>query len=198
MKYDFIEIGTSNFETLIQEANDNSVGISIEPIKHYLDQLPNRANVKKLNVAVSLTDTDEPVNVYYVPEDVVIEKSLPGWLIGCNTVGTYHLQHHLLGILDLVQCVAVPSLPIGKIFEDHDVENLGYLKIDTEGNDVKILHHLANYLEKSGDDRYPLKIRFESNELTPKNQVLQTIKRYEELGYRLVHSGYDTIIEKLG
>ena len=56
MKYDFIEIGTSNFDTLIQAADDFAVGISIEPIKHYLDSLPSRANVKKLNVAVSRTD----------------------------------------------------------------------------------------------------------------------------------------------
>ena len=46
MKYDFIEIGTSNFDTLIEAADDTTVGISIEPIGYYLDQLPDRARVK--------------------------------------------------------------------------------------------------------------------------------------------------------
>jgi hypothetical protein len=32
MKYDFIEIGTSNFDTLIEAADDTTVGLSIEPV----------------------------------------------------------------------------------------------------------------------------------------------------------------------
>ena len=31
MDYDFVEIGTSDFETLIQESDENSIGISIDP-----------------------------------------------------------------------------------------------------------------------------------------------------------------------
>ena len=30
--YDFIEIGTANFETLIEKADDNVRGLSIEPL----------------------------------------------------------------------------------------------------------------------------------------------------------------------
>ena len=37
--YDFIEIGTSDFDTLIETSNNDTVGISIEPIKYYLDNL---------------------------------------------------------------------------------------------------------------------------------------------------------------
>ena len=36
--YDFIEIGTSDFDTLIETSNDNTVGISIEPIKYYINR----------------------------------------------------------------------------------------------------------------------------------------------------------------
>jgi hypothetical protein len=43
MRYDFIEIGTSDFETLLQESS--GVGLSIEPLKFYLDNLPNKDNV---------------------------------------------------------------------------------------------------------------------------------------------------------
>ena len=35
MKYDFIEIGTSDFDTLL-ETTTNKIGISIEPLKYYL------------------------------------------------------------------------------------------------------------------------------------------------------------------
>ena len=37
--YDFIEVGTSNFNTELEKADDTSVGLSIEPVKFYLDDL---------------------------------------------------------------------------------------------------------------------------------------------------------------
>ena len=43
---DFVEIGTCNFETLIQECASDAKGISIEPISDYLNQLPDKENVK--------------------------------------------------------------------------------------------------------------------------------------------------------
>jgi hypothetical protein len=47
--YDFIEIGTSDFDTEI-EKKDNKIGISIEPIKYYLDRVTNKPNCIKLNI----------------------------------------------------------------------------------------------------------------------------------------------------
>ena len=38
---DFIEIGTSDFDTEI-EKNDNKIGISIEAVKYYTENLPNK------------------------------------------------------------------------------------------------------------------------------------------------------------
>ena len=42
MIYDFIEIGTCDCDTLIQECNNTTYGISIEPLKFYLDMLPKK------------------------------------------------------------------------------------------------------------------------------------------------------------
>lgn len=42
MDLDFIEIGTSNFDTLIQTCSDDAFGISIEPLNFYLNDLPNK------------------------------------------------------------------------------------------------------------------------------------------------------------
>jgi len=33
--FDFIEIGTSYFQTLIEEASDDSLGLSVEPLRIY-------------------------------------------------------------------------------------------------------------------------------------------------------------------
>lgn len=195
MKYDFIEIGTSNFDTLIQTATDTTVGLSIEPIQYYLDQLPNPVGVKKLNCAVSRTNQNEILEVYYVPEGLVKANRLPGWLTGCNSVGEYHFQHIALEIEHLVEKQPVPCLPIGTIFDQHNVSELDYLKIDTEGSDCAIMLHLAEYLKTQPITRYPKKILFESNELAVPAQVEQVKKKFISLGYRVTQTGYDTILE---
>ena len=194
MKYDFIEIGTSNFDTLIQTAIDTAIGLSIEPIKHYLDCLPNKPKVKKLNVAVSRDNTHGVLDVYYVPEDVIVAKGLPDWLKGCNSIGDYHFQHKKLNVTDLVVKQSVLMVPIADIFIEHDVTELYYLKIDTEGSDSEIMLHLYDYLKTEPSTKYPKKILFESNELSDMNQVDLVKSKFAELGYKVAYAGYDTIL----
>lgn len=198
MKYDFIEIGTSNFDTLIQTADDSKVGLSIEPIQYYLDQLPNRANVQKLNIAVSKTDEGGILDVYFVPEQDIINNGLPDWLRGCNTVGQYHFQHTNLGVTHLVVKQPVPIVPIGQIFNDYNVTELDYLKIDTEGSDSPIMLQLYNFLKTQPTSCYPKRILFESNELSLAHEVELVKSRFIEIGYTVVQAGYDTIIEFKG
>jgi hypothetical protein len=195
MKYDFIEIGTSNFDTLIETASDTSIGLSIEPIKYYLDSLPNPPGVKKLNCAVSRTNKNETLEVHYVPQGTVKQYNLPGWLCGCNAVGDYHLQHHVLNVTHLVVKEPVLSIPIGEIFEQNDVTELDYLKIDTEGSDCEIMLYLFEYLTTVDAGRRPKKILFESNELAAPAQVELVKAKFSTLGYRVTHAGYDTILE---
>ena len=47
VNYNFIEIGTSNFDTLIEKADDTTMGISVDAVKYYINQLPEKTNVKK-------------------------------------------------------------------------------------------------------------------------------------------------------
>ena len=54
MKYDFIEIGTSDYDTLIQQCGDDEIGLSIEVVKSYIDRLPEKKNVKKINCGISI------------------------------------------------------------------------------------------------------------------------------------------------
>ena len=51
--HDFVEICTSDFETLIENSSDETIGISVEPIKFYLDKLPNKKKCKKINIGIS-------------------------------------------------------------------------------------------------------------------------------------------------
>lgn len=195
MKYDFVEIGTSNFDTLIQGATADTRGISVEPIQWYLDALPSPPGVLKLNCAISRTNVSETLEVYYVPEHLVRQHKLPGWLRGCNSVGDYHLQHHVLDVKHLVQRDQVECVPIGQLFDSNNITELDYLKIDTEGNDCDIMLHLFEYLQHKPSSVCPKRILFESNELAKPAQVQLVISKFIELGYRLVKSGYDTVLE---
>ena len=193
MKYDFVEIGTSNFDTLIETATDVTRGISVEPIQYYLNSLPNPPGVIKFKGAVSATNTHETLEVYYVPEHLVRQHNLPDWLRGCNSVGDYHFQHHALNIRHLVERDQVECVPIGDLFDRYDITELDYLKIDTEGNDCAIMLHLYDYIKDS--NLRPRRILFESNELASPAQVQLVISRFVDLGYNLVRSDYDTVLE---
>lgn len=195
MKYDFVEIGTSNFDTLIETAPDTARGLSIEPIQYYLDALPNHPGVQKIKCAVSRTNRAETLSVYYVPEHVIQQQGLPDWLRGCNSVGDYHLQHHVLNVTDLVVCDQVDCVPIGDLFEQYQITELDYLKIDTEGSDCDILLHLFEYLRLQDPCSYPRRILFESNELAAPAQVELIKNKYVSLGYTVVRSDYDTVLE---
>ena len=195
MKYDFVEIGTSDFNTLIQTATDDAVGITIEPVRYYLDRLPNPAGVRKLWCAVSADNLKSMLPVYYVPDVVIAEHGLPDWLRGCNSVGDYHLQHRKLGIEHLVETRHVPCYPIGEIFEREQVTELDLLKLDTEGQDSRILLHLAAWLKDRDPSNRPHRIEFESNELSHPTQVAHVIETYRRLGYTVIRSDSDTVLE---
>lgn len=190
MKYDFVEIGTSDFDALIQTATNTTRGISIEPIDYYLDRLPNPPGVIKLCCAVSTTSRSAMLEMYYVPDLVIREHKLPEWLRGCNSIGGYHLQHVKMDIQHLVCVTHVPAYPLSLILEQHQVTELDLLKIDTEGQDADILLDYANNMPVR-----PQKIIFESNELSNKVKVQRVVDCYASLGYKVIHTGSDTVLE---
>jgi len=190
MHYNFIEIGTSNFDTLIEKANDTTVGISIEPIINYINELPNKKNVKKLNVAVSFDDSDSFTNVYYIPKKIIEEYNLPKWTVGCNAINDYHNMHKIRNLQHLVSIERIKQIPIKKIFIEHNVTSLELLKIDTEGGDYKILQNLFKFLTNNINYSWPVKIVFESNKLTPQIEVNNIISLYNSVGYKLIKRSF--------
>ena len=75
MKYNFIEIGTSDFRTLIQTCDDEAKGLSVEPLQYYLNRLPNKKNVTKVNYAIS--NKEDLIDIYYVSPDNIKKFNLP-------------------------------------------------------------------------------------------------------------------------
>ena len=184
MHYDFIEIGTSDFRTLIQTCNDNEIGLSIEPIKMYLDNLPNKPNVTKVNCAIS--NENGSIDVYYVKPDDIIKYNLPHWVRGCNSINKPHpTVLNLLGNKHdiVITKESVKVLNWLKLIEMYHIETIGYLKIDTEGHDGLILD---DYYKACLNDNKLLAntIIFENNILSNSELNNIVINNFLKLGYK--------------
>lgn len=193
MKYNFIEIGTSDFDTLLQ-TTENQIGLSIEPIKIYLDRLPNNNHVIKVNCAIS--DKNGITDVFWVKPEDIDEYGLSVYLKGCNSIIRPHTvterelkEKKLEFLLNQTECEMITW---EKLVQRYDVESVDLLKIDTEGHDCIIINNLLD----SNINILPKKIWFEANELTNPEFIEKTVKRLEEFGYKVItYSDWDVIVE---
>ena len=194
MRYDFIEIGTSDFDTLLQE-RPAEIGLSIEPLKIYLDNLPDTDTVIKVNCAIS--DKDGIVDVYWIEPNDIDFYSLPDWLKGCNSIIEPHpsavkelKDRNLEHIYKKSQC---NCLTWDSLVNIYDVKHVEYLKIDTEGHDCVIINNILD-----SNVLLPKKILFENNTLCDKEYVNKTLDRLNKFGYRIVNSkDLDILVERL-
>ena len=170
--YDFIEIGTSDFDTLIENADNNTIGLSIEPIKFYLDRLPDKENVTKVNVAIS--ESSGFIDIYHIEEDKIIENNLPYWVRGCNSVNKPHeYVVNKIGkdLYDkIVTITRVIKMDWYSLIDMFKIEGVTHLKIDTEGHDHIIL---KSYLNQCNINPKLLAdtIEFECNEISNKEAI---------------------------
>jgi FkbM family methyltransferase len=196
MFLDFIEIGTSDFEAEIQK-NDLKKGFSIEPIKYYLDRLPDKKDCVKMNLAVSNYDGNVVVN--YLSVENITKLNLPDWVRGCNSINSFHptvtklLSEKQIDIKDIITSYSVECKSILTIITENKVSGVYYLKIDTEGHDTTILEHF--YTNVSNNSHLPHVILFESNSLSKRDKVIETIENLEKKGYEMVKSEHDTLLK---
>jgi len=190
--YDFIEIGTSNFDTLIQCADDNTKGISVDAVKYYIDDLPDKLNCKKINVGIS--NINSTLDVYYIPEIVIEQNNLQDWFKGCNSINNYHPLHIQHNVSHLCKIDKVKVITTYELFYQNNVRNVKYLKIDTEGHDVTILKTLFLYIKFLPIIFYPNKILFETNAHSVSEEVDEIIQLYCSIGYTLESRGYDSVL----
>lgn len=194
-KYDFIEIGTSDFNTLVQSASGDEKGLCIEPLQFYLDALPNRKNVIKDCCAISLHPGE--MTVYYVnPSDIRTHK-LPAWVRGCNSVGKPHpTVAQLLSerkLTHIQQKAMVPVKTYEQIMEQYGVSTVEHLKIDTEGHDCIVLKSVMAYCD-AHPQAFPRRITFETNVLSSIADQQLAIRNLQDRGYKVVKSDTDTVM----
>ncbi len=176
----FLEVGTSDFNAMIQTAPDDMSGISMEPLKFYLDNLPDRPLVKKLAAAL-VAEATPYIDMYYIEPEVIADpkNELYDFMKGCNSVGKphdYHLRYNgfsngwedenviIRNLLEegLVTHIKVPALTFEQLMGVYDLDYVGTIKLDTEGQDSPLLQSILDYYEKSGKT-LPLTIELETN-----------------------------------
>lgn len=144
--FDFIEIGSADFETLIENATHQTKGITLEPLKQYFDRLPDRKNVIKVQAAIS--DKDGTDFIYYIDEAKIKQHGLPEWTSGSNSLGQPHpfltLFYGEEFYRSLVETVEVKTITFQTLVSTYNIQKIGHLKVDTEGHDHIVL---KGYLE---------------------------------------------------
>lgn len=182
-----VEIGTSDFET----SAGYEPGLYVEPVEYYFNRLPNRAGCIKERAAIS--NYEGEIKVYYIPSEIISNYNLPNYLRGCNSVNVPHptavrdLQAASLS-LNLIAVQVVPVMRIKTLFQKHNVTEISYLKVDTEGHDYVILNDLFDTMSLK-----PLVIKTEANILTDKSNIQNLMNRLLTLNYNVIHQGDDII-----
>lgn len=180
-----IEIGTSDFRTEAGKVE----GIFIEPVKYYFDRLP---DCNKINCAIS--NYEGSIDIYYVTDEEITRYNIPQWVRGCNSVNKFHPSVVSLLFqagLDpnlVIRKDTVPVRRIKSIIEEHNVTDIDFLKIDTEGHDCVILQDFLDTV-----DILPAKIQFEANVLSIWSDVAKLIQRIQSMGYKTQKTNTDII-----
>lgn len=200
MNFDFVEIGTADFESLTM-TYPSAVGLSVEPMKVYLDRLPNNPYQIKLNAALVPQLTYDSfakngIECFWVDEQIIKLHGLGEWMKGCNSINGPHDFHthyyHDAGIwhdhpnrselptrnlMDegLVSRAHVRAITWKQLMLQYSIGSIHLLKTDTEGMDAILLQDILDYYWKNhrmGD--LPKTIQFEDNAHTDKEQMNKT------------------------
>jgi len=200
MNYNFIEIGTSNFDTLAEDSR-NSRGLSVEPIQALLSQVKVDSSNNVIKVCAALSETDGHDYIYVVPEADIVKYGLPQWVLSSSSIGVINpnvaraFREKSLD-LSLVGKSQIKTISWKTLFEFYSVSFVDYVKVDAEGMDIKIIEWLFDYLEVSSME-HPTTVKFETREeMTDRAALKSLLERLARLGYSTERVGNDTIAKK--
>lgn len=152
MKYDYVDIGTCDFEVADSVFSSDKNYLLVEPMSEYLDRLPSGENIKKENSACS--DKNGSIDIFYVPEEDIIRLGLPVWMKGCSKIGEAHkviiqyLHSHNID-LSIIKSKKINVISFIDLIYKYSISEIGVLKIDTEGHDHIIFKEVAKLIKSN-------------------------------------------------
>jgi len=186
MKYDFVEIGTCDYHTLLEGCSLIQVGLSVEPIKTYLDRLPDKPNVTKVNAAIS--SENNIVDLFWV-EPHNQDKYNLSFTKGWGTIIKPHRGHNEAQKMletGMLSKHKVEAITWTTLTERYQIDSVDLVKIDTEGHDCVVVNSILD------STIHPIQIEFETTHC-PKEELVQTFTRLQEIGYVLIADGEDVV-----
>lgn len=198
MHYDYVDIGTSNFDTSADLLSDDTAILLVEPLNFYLDYFKGKDNVKLCNCAISNTSGTELI--YFLPEEYINKHfSDKKWLRGCNSIGHAHplliqeMQNIGLDIQE-IQKKVIDKITFTQMCNIYYIDSIGRLKIDTEGHEYLILPSILQHI-KNGMNIHSLFIESPSP-IVPdysfvKDEFEKLIVDFEKLGYKRTNHEMD-------
>lgn len=145
--FDYIEIGTSDFENMILDSSDpTTIGASVDIMSEYLDALPNVEGKYKLNFGIDLDEGWQ--TVYYIaPRDVARFKLGVG-MKGASSIGQPHgwamsvlRKRKLTHLLKRKSVQVVTFSTLTKVL---NATKVFYLKVDAEAQTLRIIHSVVD------------------------------------------------------
>jgi FkbM family methyltransferase len=200
MHYDFLEIGTCDFDTMAAQWPEQR-GISIEPVPFYFMRLPHRTNLTRIHAAIS--DRPGRLDIFYLDPEAIAEFGLPAALRGCSAVGQPHptvvqyLKDHHLDPETLIKHSAVRVMTIADVVKECQITTLGSLKVDTEGYDCRIMRDFISHCE-TNPQLWPRWLSFETNRLGVPEEIMAILQHLLKHGYKITEWGDTTCLERPG
>jgi FkbM family methyltransferase len=189
--YDFLEIGTSDFDTYTQNYPKKRV-ISVEPLGEYLDALPEHPGHIKVRSAICDQYEETDQSIYYIPDQAIKANNLAWWLRGCNKVGGYHPKH--IGLEHFVRTQPIHMMTIDELFRRYSIKRVDHIKIDTEGYESSILNGLYKKLIKEQKENWPRTIQYEINANSQPDKIIQVTSKFLQMGYKVSDVGEDIVL----
>ena len=126
----FIEIGSCDFDTLNDLADQGWKGAIVDPIAEYLNSLPRKKNVTYINSAVDVTRGRRTMSVY---NSDVVDKDHD--FAGMSSFEEYTIEANK----SKVTSREVSAVTYEDVCMMDNVPRIDLLKVDTEGHDFTIL-----------------------------------------------------------
>lgn len=162
-------------------------GIVVEPLKDMFDALSQNyaahPQVIKVNAAIHATAQSMPI--YRIRAD----SDVPDWCHGIASFDKQHLlqaEHKIPNLANFIVEEQVPCISLTQLLEQHGVEKLSFLQIDTEGYDFEVIK-LLDFSRWQ-----PRVIRYESAALSPADNNA-CVELLIAQGYRLHDDKNDMI-----
>lgn len=189
MKFNYVDIGTSDFETSLDVKKEDENVLLVEPLFYYLAKFKNSKNIFKANFAIS--NHKGYKKIYHVTEENIKTYNLPYWVKGCNSIDRRHptVENLLLNLnlpLSIVDVSETLTLTFKDLLELYDINHINNLKIDTESHDHIILESVFDCVCRKSVEIDT--ITFEYIQQFNNTEILDKLsnKFISELGYKFV------------